>query len=175
MSFGSRITLITGGQRSGKSGHAQALAEAGSDHPVYLATARIWDEEFRERIHRHQADRGLHWDNLEEEKQISRFDLGGRVVLLDCITLWLTNFFSDLDMNSASALEEAKGEWNRFVEQEMQLIVVTNEIGSGVIPMAAQTRAFVDLQGWMNQHIAKQAKTVVHMVCGIPHIIKDER
>ena len=76
-----RIILITGGARSGKSGYAEKLALSLSDAPVYLATARIWDEEFRERVRRHQARRGPQWTNIEEDKQLSRHDLSGRVVL----------------------------------------------------------------------------------------------
>ena len=92
-----RIILITGGARSGKSSYAEKLALSLSDAPVYLATARIWDEEFRERVRRHQARRGPQWTNIEEEKLLSRHDLSGRVVLVDCLTLWATNFFFDLD------------------------------------------------------------------------------
>ena len=82
-----RIILITGGARSGKSSYAEKRALELADNPVYLATARIWDDEFRERIARHQARRGPQWTNLEEEKQLSRHNLAGRVVLVDCLTL----------------------------------------------------------------------------------------
>lgn len=90
-----KIILVTGGQRSGKSGYAQKLALQASDHPVYLATSRIWDEEYRQRIERHQRDRGPQWTNIEEEKQLSKHPLEGRVVVIDCLTLWATNFFCD--------------------------------------------------------------------------------
>ena len=88
-----RIILITGGQRSGKSQTAERMALALSDHPVYLATAHIWDEEFRRRVEMHQQRRGPQWTNIEEEKYLSRHDVKGRVVVVDCITLWCTNFF----------------------------------------------------------------------------------
>mgnify|MGYP000031376605 FL=1 len=88
-----RIILITGGARSGKSTYAEKLALELSPTPVYLATARIWDEEFRQRVIRHQERRGPEWTNIEEEKELSRHRLEGRVVLIDCITLWCTNFF----------------------------------------------------------------------------------
>ena len=88
-----RIILITGGARSGKSSHAEKLALSLSPNPVYLATARIWDEEFRQRVIRHQQRRGPEWTNIEEEKQLSRHQLSGRTVLIDCVTLWCTNFF----------------------------------------------------------------------------------
>ena len=88
------IVIITGGQRSGKSGFAQKLALSLSSNPVYLATSRIWDDEFRERVKRHQADRGPEWTNIEEEKYLSKLDLKEQVVIIDCVTLWCTNFLS---------------------------------------------------------------------------------
>jgi adenosylcobinamide kinase / adenosylcobinamide-phosphate guanylyltransferase len=173
MEISANITLVTGGQRSGKSRYAQELAESASSQPTYLATARYWDKEFEERIAYHKKDRGDHWICIEEEKCISKHQFKNKVVLLDCITLWLTNFFTDLNMDKENTLNEAKKEWHAFIKQDMDLIVVSNEIGSGIIPMDANTRAFADIQGWMNQHIARQANKVVHMVCGIPNVIKD--
>ena len=106
-----RIILITGGARSGKSSHAEKLALSLSPNPVYLATARIWDEEFRQRVIRHQQRRGPEWTNIEEEKQLSRHQLSGRTVLIDCVTLWCTNFFFDVNADTDSALEAAKEEF----------------------------------------------------------------
>ena len=100
-----RIILITGGSRSGKSSYAEKLALALSPAPVYLATARIWDDEFRERVRRHQERRGPQWTNIEEEKQLSRHDLTGRVVVVDCMTLWATNFFFDLESDVDRSLQ----------------------------------------------------------------------
>ena len=94
-----KIILVTGGQRSGKSRYAQELALKLTETPVYLATSRVWDDEFRERVKRHQQDRGPQWTNLEEEKAISKCDVQGRVVVIDCVTLWSTNFFFDNDSN----------------------------------------------------------------------------
>ena len=88
-----RVILITGGQRSGKSKKAEELALSLSEKPVYIATAHIWDEEFQERVRRHQERRGPQWTNIEEETQLSRHDITGRVAVIDCVTLWLTNFF----------------------------------------------------------------------------------
>lgn len=88
-----KIILVTGGQRSGKSSYAQRMALQWSANPVYLATSRVWDEEYRERIRRHQRDRGPQWTNIEEEKQLSLHQLEGRVIVVDCLTLWSTNFF----------------------------------------------------------------------------------
>lgn len=91
-----RIVLITGGQRSGKSSYAEALALQSAPDPVHVATARIFDDEFRERVRRHQERRGPEWTNIEEPVHLGRFDFTGRTVLVDCVTLWCTNFFFDL-------------------------------------------------------------------------------
>ena len=90
-----RIILITGGQRSGKSTYAEQMALKLSPQPVYVATAHIWDDEFRERVRIHQKRRGPEWTNLEKERQLSQLQLPGRVILIDCVTLWATNFFFD--------------------------------------------------------------------------------
>ena len=126
----SRIILITGGQRSGKSSKAEELALQLSAHPVYVATAHIWDDEFRERVRRHQERRGPCWTNIEEEKYLSRHDLTGRVIVIDCITLWLTNFFFETS-DVQQTLEAAKSEFDRFTANDATYIFVTNEIGSG--------------------------------------------
>lgn len=166
-----RIILITGGQRSGKSQQAEQLALSLSDHPVYLATAHIWDDEFCERVKKHQERRGSQWTNIEEEKFLSRHDLTGRVVVIDCVTLWLTNFFFETS-DVAQTLEAAKEEFNRFTAPDATYIFVTNEIGSGGVSENAIQRKFTDLEGWMNQYIAQQADEVVLMVSGIPVKIK---
>lgn len=166
------IIFITGGQRSGKSSYAQRLAENLSANPLYLATARHWDEDFEQRIRRHQADRGEMWQTLEEERRLSAHDLSGRVVLLDCVTLWLTNIFHENGYQLNSSLEEAKAEWNKFIEQDFTLIVVSNEIGMSLHAPDEASRHFTDLQGWINQHIAKNADQVFLCVSGIPVKIK---
>ena len=166
-----RIILITGGQRSGKSQQAEQLALSLSATPVYLATAHIWDEEFQERVRKHQERRGPQWTNIEEEKLLSRHDVSDRVVVIDCVTLWLTNFFfenNDVDRT----LETVKGEFDRFTSQDATFIFVTNEIGSGGVSENAIQRKFTDLEGWMNQYIAAKADEVLFMVSGIPMKIK---
>lgn len=166
------IIFITGGQRSGKSSFAQQLAEDKTDNPVYLATARIWDEDFRKRISRHKTDRGENWQTIEEEFQISKFDFTGKTVLLDCVTLWLTNIFYVNGVDVDRCLDFAKTEWDKFVRPDFKLIVVSNELGMGVHPENEVARKFVDLQGWMNQYIARGANRVYLMVSGIPVTIK---
>ena len=167
-----RIILITGGQRSGKSSKAESLALSLSDHPVYVATAHIWDEEFRERVRKHQMRRGPQWTNIEEETQLSRHDMTGRVVVIDCVTLWLTNFFFASDSDTDLSLERAKAEFDQFTAPDATYIFVTNEIGSGGVSGNAVQRKFTDLQGWMNQYIASKADEVILMVSGIAVKIK---
>ena len=166
-----RIILITGGQRSGKSRKAEELALSLTDRPVYVATARIWDDEFRERVRRHQARRGPQWTNIEEEKYLSRHDLTGRVAVIDCVTLWLTNYFFETS-EVEKTLEAVKAEFDRFTAPEATYIFVTNEIGSGGISDNAVQRRFTDLEGWMNQYIASRADEVILMVSGIGVRIK---
>lgn len=166
-----KIILITGGQRSGKSQYAERLALTLSPAPVYVATAHVWDEEFRQRVIKHQERRGPEWGNIEEEKFLSRHDLTGRVAVIDCITLWCTNFFFELQ-DVDKALAALKAEFDRFTAQDATFIFVTNEIGSGGVSENAVQRKFTDLQGWMNQYVAKCADEVVLMVSGIPVKIK---
>ncbi len=167
-----KIVLITGGARSGKSAYAEQMALALSEAPVYLATARIWDDEFRERVRRHQERRGPQWTNIEEEKYLSRHPVAGRVVLVDCLTLWCTNFFFDLESQVDAALTAAREEFDRFTAQDATFLFVTNEIGMGGTSDNEIQRKFTDLQGWMNQYAASRADEVILMVSGIPVKIK---
>ncbi len=167
-----RVILITGGQRSGKSSYAEKLALSLSPNPIYMATSRIWDEEFRQRVIKHQERRGPEWTNIEEEKKLSRHQVNGRVVLIDCVTLWATNYFFDLDSDVNQSLQALKQEFNAFTAQDATFIFVTNEIGSGAVSDNPIQRRFTDLQGWMNQYIASQAHQVYLMVSGIPVLIK---
>ncbi len=167
-----KIILITGGQRSGKSSYAQKLALKYSSTPVYMATSRIWDEEHRQRILKHQADRGPEWTNIEEEKFLSKHNVNGKTILIDCITLWLTNFYYDNKSNIDQSLIEAKEEFSKLIKQNATFIFVTNEIGMGGMPENPIQRKFTDLQGWMNQYIANKANEVTFMVSGIPMKVK---
>ncbi len=167
-----KIVLITGGARSGKSRYAEQLALSLSDHPVYMATAHVWDEEFRERVRRHQQRRGPEWTNIEEERHLSRHDLNGRVVLVDCITLWCTNIFTDLQ-DVQRSLEALQQEFDLLTAQDATFIFVTNEIGMGGVSANAVQRQFTDLQGWMNQYVAERADEVILMVSGIAVKVKD--
>ncbi|MDD3061420.1 MAG: bifunctional adenosylcobinamide kinase/adenosylcobinamide-phosphate guanylyltransferase [Massilibacteroides sp.] len=167
-----RIILITGGQRSGKSRFAQDMALSLSRNPVYLATSRVWDEEHSQRITRHKEERGSEWITIEEDKKLSKHQFEGKTVLIDCITLWATNYFFDLDSDTEKALSELKAEFDRFTKQNTQFIFVTNEIGMGEMSPNQLQRKFADLQGWLNQYIAAKADEVYLMVSGIPVKIK---
>lgn len=195
-----KIILVTGGQRSGKSTYAEKLALelAAGEQAVYMATSRIWDEEFAHRVQLHKERRGQQWINLEEEKYLARHNVAGRVVLVDCVTLWSTNFFFDISDNtlpdssgsdasnitmdaaqakeSASVVEQAlqqiKAEFEKFTSQDATFIFVTNEIGLGGVSENKVQRQFTDLLGWLNQYIASKADEVVLMVSGIPVKIK---
>ena len=167
-----KIILITGGQRSGKSKKAEELALSLSPNPVYMATAHIWDEEFRERVRKHQERRGPQWTNIEEETALSQHDMTGRVVVIDCVTLWLTNFFFANNSDVDKSLGLAKAEFDRFTEPDATYIFVTNEIGSGGVSENAIQRKFTDLEGWMNQYIASKSDEVILMVSGIEVKIK---
>jgi adenosylcobinamide kinase/adenosylcobinamide-phosphate guanylyltransferase len=166
------LYYISGGQRSGKSRYAQDLALQLSASPVYLATSRAWDDDHRQRIARHVADRDARWTTLEEEKYLSRLDLGGRVVVLDCVTLWLTNFFTDTAYDVATALEQAQAEFDKLLTQDCTLLVISNEIGMGLHAPTDAGRKFTDLQGWLNQYIAQRADHAIFMVSGLPLTIK---
>ena len=172
-----KIILITGGQRSGKSQYAENMALSLSDNPVYIATAHVWDEEFKERVKKHQQRRGPQWENIEEERNLGSIYIYNKVALIDCLTLWATNFFfagscensiPDVD----KCLEEIKAEFDKFTNQDATFIFVTNEIGSGGVSGNAIQRRFTDLLGWLNQYVAKKADEVYLTVSGIPVKIK---
>lgn len=166
------IHYISGGQRSGKTNYAVQQALILSDNPVYLATSRIWDEDHNARITLHKKGRDERWENIEEEKEISKLKLINRTVVLDCITLWLTNFFVDSNYDVDTALAEAKKEFDAFIQQDFNLIIISNEIGMGVHATTDGGRKFADLQGWMNQYISQGADKATFMVSGLPLTLK---
>lgn len=171
MDTGSLI-FVTGGARSGKSRYAQELALQLSDAPVYVATARHWDDDFEKRIQRHRNDRDERWTSVEEEKYISRLNLAAKVVVVDCVTLWLTNFFVDSKQDIDACLDACKREIDALNTRNTTYIIISNELGMGMHADTETGRKFTDLQGWMNQYIAAKADKVVFMVSGIPLIIK---
>lgn len=166
------IYYITGGERSGKSRYAMELALKLSGNPVYIATARQWDKDFQKRIDRHKSERDERWQNIEEEKYLSNLELTGQVAVMDCITLWLTNFYADTKHNVEESLTQAKNEFDKFTQQDFTLIVISNEIGMGVHADSEIGRKFVELQGWINQYIANKADKAILMVSGLPLTLK---
>jgi len=169
-----RIIFITGGARSGKSRYAQELALQESSRPVYIATARQWDDEFRQRVKRHRQERDERWTLIEEEKYIGGLSLDRKVAVIDCITLWLTNFFTDTKYDIDTCLEACRREIDDLTRKDATLILISNEIGMGLHADTETGRKFTDLQGWMNQYIAAKADKVIFMVSGIPLVVKHE-
>lgn len=166
------IYYISGGERSGKSSFAQKLALELSDSPIYLATAHIWDEDFQKRVKRHQDDRDERWTTIEEEKFLSKVPTENKTVVIDCVTLWLTNILFECKDNFDAALELAKNEFTDFTSQNATFIFISNELGMGVHADNHLARKFVELQGWMNQFIAAKADKAFFMVSGLPLTLK---
>ncbi len=167
------VTLVLGGARSGKSAHGEALIGASSKKPVYMATAEAGDGEMAERIARHQERRTEAWRTVEVP-----LDLTGALVseaapdtavLVDCLTLWLSNLLQagrdiEAEINSlADILPSLRG----------PVVFVSNEVGLGIVPGNAAARAFRDHAGRLHQAIAAQAQSVVLVVAGQPMMIKD--
>lgn len=165
------IILITGGARSGKSMRAEARAREFAGQPVYIATAEALDAEMRERIARHRARRGNEW--LERETPLDLVEAinetdGGGARLVDCLTLWLTNLML-AERNweiEAAALAEMLG------RQKSPVVLVTNEVGLGIVPDNVLARRFRDAAGILNQMIARAADEVEFVVAGLPMRVK---
>ena len=166
------IHYISGGERSGKSSYAQKIAEAISENPIYLATSRIWDDDFQKRVDRHVSDRDERWTTIEEEKNISAVISDKSTVVIDCVTLWLTNFYVDTKYDTEKALELAKQEIEKLMKIDANIIIISNEIGMGLHATTESGRKFTELQGWINQFIAKKADKATFMVSGLPLKLK---
>ncbi len=165
-------TLILGGARSGKSRYALELGEALEGDRVFVATAQAFDADMKGRISKHQADRDESWLTVEEHVEIwdviSSRAQPGRVIVVDCLTLWLNNLMlferdvgADFD-RLIECLEDVRG----------QLILVSNEIGLGLVPDTPLGREFRDLHGRMNQRVAEACDRVLFMVAGLPMVMK---
>lgn len=172
-----KTTLITGGGRSGKSRHALRLAGFYPGKRIFIATAEPFDDEMRERIDSHKRERGEAFETIEEP-----LDLAGalrsipgdaEVAVVDCLTVWLGNF-----MHHRGAEAEACPEISDFLqileEPPCDLIIVTNEVGMGIVPENEMARRFRDTIGWLNQEVARRAGRVVLMVSGVPVPVKGE-
>lgn len=165
-----RLVLVLGGARSGKSSHAEALVR---EHPppwFYVATAQALDDEMRERIDLHRQRRGRGWETVEAPLRLAEAvaDAGQRPLLVDCLTLWLSNHLlagSDLEAE-AGRLEAALG------RRRGPIVLVANEVGLGIVPDNALARRFRDAAGRLNQRLAAVADEVVLMVAGLPMKVK---
>jgi adenosylcobinamide kinase/adenosylcobinamide-phosphate guanylyltransferase len=165
------VILITGGARSGKSTRAEARAREFAGKPVYIATAEAFDHEMRERIAKHQARRGHEWIEhetpLELVAALNATD-GGGARLVDCLTIWLSNLMHQGRdwAKEAARLAEA------LRTQQSPVVLVTNEVGSGIVPDNALAREFRDAAGLLNQMIARVADEVEFVVAGLPMRVK---
>jgi adenosylcobinamide kinase/adenosylcobinamide-phosphate guanylyltransferase len=168
------LTLIIGGARSGKSSYAERLARRLSPFPIYLATSRLWDADHQARIRRHQRERGPEWQTIEEPLLLSTVGVQERVIVVDCVTLWLTNYFVDLKQDIEACLERAREEFAKALCLDNDWLFVSNELGQGLHAPSEAGRKFSDLQGFVNQHIAARADNVAWMVAGIPVYAKGQ-
>ncbi len=190
------LVLITGGVRSGKSTFGEKLAEESGKEVIYLATARVEDDEMRERVNRHQSRRPASVKTIEEALDphlvIENEGSAGRLILIDCLTLLITNrFLAHIDSNGAvrdgediyvdeKLLEQASTHTLDYIKNFAQtvrscpadVVIVTNEVGMGVVPNYPVGRIFRDLSGRVNQVVAAQADQVWMVVCGIPQRFK---
>ncbi|WP_367868068.1 bifunctional adenosylcobinamide kinase/adenosylcobinamide-phosphate guanylyltransferase [Pedobacter sp. WC2423] len=166
------LVFITGGVRSGKSAYAQKRVQELCSDPVYVATAKIWDDDFQERVKRHQDDRGPEWTNFEAYRNLHHLPLEGRYVVIDCVTLWLTNFFMDHHNDIDLALADFKKEIDQLLEIHGTFFIISNELGMGLHAETPVGRKFADLQGWANQYVAAKADQAIFMVSGLPMFLK---
>ena len=166
------ITFVLGGARSGKSKFAEDLVLSSGLKPVYLATARTKDEEMSERIAIHQERRGNEWITIEEPlalaDAINNEAHEGRVILVDCLTLWVTN----LMMEEADVVRECQSLCEALKQSSAPIVLVSNETGLGIIPDNKMAREFGDLAGEVNQKIASVADEVFFIAAGLPLVLK---
>jgi adenosylcobinamide kinase/adenosylcobinamide-phosphate guanylyltransferase len=166
------LTLILGGARSGKSRHAETLVESHAPPWHYVATAEAYDDEMRERIALHRARRGEGWVTHEAPIQLSdclgSLGRGTAPVLVDCLTLWLTNvMLAERDVEAAAgSLDAVLG------EARAPIVLVGNEVGLGIVPENALARRFRDEAGRLHQRLAARADRVLFMVAGLPMVVK---
>ena len=164
-------SLILGGAASGKSRFAESLVEQSGRPKVYLATAQAFDDEMRTKLEQHKSQRGAGWRTIEEPMDVGRTlaALGGdTAVLLDCVTMWLSN-----QMLAEADLEEAEASLMAGLALcAAPVVMVSNEVGLSVVPDNALARRFRDAQGRLNQKLAARANLVVQVVAGLPQVLK---
>ncbi len=166
-------TLILGGARSGKSGLAQRRAQATGRPVTLIATAQALDAEMAERIARHQADRPPSWRTVEEPLALAAALKAecatDRCVIVDCLTLWLTNLLLDSEARLAA---ETTALLNTLPDLPGEILLVANETGLGVVPADVLSRRYVDVAGWLHQSLAQACDRVVLTVAGLPVALK---
>ncbi len=166
----SSVTLILGGARSGKSRHGESLIAGLSPPWTYIATAAAWDEEMKARIAEHRARRDARWHTVEAPRALAAAlaDAGDQPVLVDCLTLWLTNLMlGELDLAA-----ETEVLVSALARRRAPTVLVANEVGLGIVPEHRLGRDFRDQAGLLHQRIAGQADRVIFMVAGLPMVVK---
>jgi adenosylcobinamide kinase/adenosylcobinamide-phosphate guanylyltransferase len=173
MSSTAKMTLVLGGARSGKSRYAESLIAAMPPPWSYVATAEAGDAEMAERIAAHRARRGSNWQTIEapHDLPVAVRTSQGRPVLVDCLTLWLSNLMQ-AERDIAGEIESLAAVLPRI---EAPVVLVANEVGSGIVPENAMARAFRDHAGRLNQEMAALADHVVLVVAGLPLVLKNGR
>lgn len=170
------VTLLLGGVRSGKSNLAQSMLMK-AERVAMIATAEALDEEMSRRIARHKADRPSNWTTIESplaleaalEECSGKYD----AVLIDCLTLWTSNLMYALHNDSSAILKRVEKLCEVLSKIDASVVLVSNEVGSGIMPMNADARLYVDLLGAVNRQVAAVADRVLLLVAGIPMTVKD--
>jgi len=172
----SKVVLVTGGARSGKSRFAERLAEGFAPLRGYLATGEPGDAEMAKRIARHRGRRGADWQTVEEPLQVEQAILANddrfSVLLLDCVTLWMSNLLFRCEGGAAEALARVESFTGSFPLFKTPLVIVTNEVGMGIVPEHPLARSFRDLAGEANEMIAAAADEVYVTISGLPLKLK---
>jgi len=166
-------TLVLGGARSGKSHYAEQTVDQLQRQVIYIATAEAGDQEMQQRINLHRAQRPATWQLVEEPINLSeallKSDNNTNVILVDCLTLWLSNVLAENDSNTQAKVDELV---DAVSQVSTELVMVSNEVGQGVVPMGKLTRKFVDESGRMHQKLAQVCEHVVFITAGLPQILK---
>ena len=173
-----RLLFVTGGARSGKSNFAQRLAHSQKGSKVFIATAEPLDDEMRQRIASHRRERPSEWDTVEEPRHLGEavqkcagaYD----ILLIDCLTLWISNLLTSNHLTEAEIAREIKTLINSCKTESSTVIIVSSEVGMGIVPMDSLTRLYRDIVGSANQDIASEAHEVYLVVSGLSMKIKGE-
>ncbi len=167
------LTFVLGGAASGKSSFAEQLVVSSGKKRVYLATSQVFDDEMKNKVQKHVARRGAGWETIEAPLDLSDAlaQLGAdQICLIDCATMWLSN-----NLLAENDLEQAQAELLEAVQNcPAQILIVSNEVGHGIVPANALARKFRDAQGRLNISLAAQADLVVQVTAGLPLVLKGQ-